>query len=103
MPHPDKAVVTVPATVATKERRVAQCPRGETCEVAERQQVLMLELEEFRSEFCELKDSVLEVVTLLKDFKVVLGFFKGTASVLRWFALTLGAIAAIWAAVTHWK
>ncbi len=87
----------------TKERRAAKCPRGEQCEVAERQQVLMTELEEFRAEFCELKDSVMEVVELLKDFKVVLGFFKGTASFLRWLALTLGAVAAIWAAITHWK
>jgi len=86
----------------TVERRVARCPRGEHCEVAERQNVLMQELEEFRSEFCELKDSVGEVVELLKDFKTVLSFFKGAGALIRWVSITVIAVAGVWAAITHW-
>lgn len=95
--HPDSKVSEV-----VQERRVATCPKGGNCEVAERQQLMMRELHEFKQEFKTLTESVEEVVNLLQDAKVVLSFFKGIGTFIRWIAITATAIGTIWAAITHW-
>ena len=85
-----------------EERRVATCPKGGNCEVAERQALMMRELHDFKTEFTELKESVNEVVTLLKDTKTILSFFKKLGVLIRYIALTAAAIGTIWAAIIHW-
>ena len=84
------------------ERRLAKCPHGDACEVAERQAVLMRELHEFRTEFCEMKDAVNEVVTIFNDAKTVAHFFGKAGTFIRWLALTIAAAGTIWAAIAHW-
>ena len=85
------------------ERRKARCGCNKVCEVADRQEVLVDELREFRVEITELKADIHELLTLFNESKTVVGFIKGTGKLLRWLALTLAAIAAIWASVTHWR
>ena len=86
----------------TPERRLVSCPKGGYCEVAKRQNTLVRELHDFKTEFAELKGSVEELVNILSDAKVVLSFFKKVGYLVRWLAVTAAAIGAIWAAITHW-
>lgn len=85
-----------------KERRAAVCAAGKTCEVAQRQQVLVLELRKHTEEFTTLKLAVEEMLAIFEDFKTILGFLKGTGVVIRWCAMTGAAAAAVWASITHW-
>ena len=84
------------------ERRLARCPHGDDCEVAERQYLLMMELAEFRTEFAEIKTAVNEVVVAFNDAKTVVNFLSKTGTFIRYFALTIAALGTIWAAITHW-
>jgi len=86
----------------TPIRRLAKCPHGESCEVAERQALLTDDLKDFRKDFYELKCSMQEVVKVFEDSKTVVGFLGRAGRFIRLTALTITALAALWAAITHW-
>lgn len=98
--HPDPKIQV--SQEPTSERRLAVCPKGGYCEVAERQHLTMLELHNFKTEFSELKDKMEKIITLFDDAETIVSFLAKTGKFIRLIALTIAACGTIWVAITHW-
>ncbi len=70
-------------------------------EVAAKQECLIEELKQVKSQLVDLNTSVTEIVDLFREGKTVVKFFSKASKFARWLALTLASLAALWATVTH--
>lgn len=84
------------------ERRKVKCGCGTDCEVPERQDQLILEFRELRSDLSEMREDIQGVINIFNEGEAVVRFFKGAGRFVRWLTLTGASIGLLYAWFTGW-
>ena len=84
------------------ERRL-NCLTDPNCSIINRQELLIKELEEVKVSLAELRTGVADIIELFEESKSAFKFFKRIGKFLRWAAVIVVSISAIWASIISWR